>query len=145
MSTILKGKINISAPYGSGTNYIQIEIEDGSSHTRFLCATMSYRDFTAAVVGRAGQPCEFELATDQVGLIHQHKSEQVFIPEGEFATRKQRAAAAVKALSIDGWVGRSEDALNQHRLVKYEDQGAWYSVTFVRYVKPSSTEEEATK
>lgn len=145
MNTMLKGRISISAPCGSGTDYIQIEIEDESSHTRFLCATMSYRDFTATIVGRAGQPCEFELATDQVGLIHQHKSEQVFIPDGEFATRKERAAAAVKVLEIDGWAGRGEDALNQHRLVKYEDQGAWYSVTFVRYIKSGNTKEEAAK
>lgn len=145
MSTMLKGKISISAPYGGGTDYIQIEIEDGSSHARFLCATMSYRDFTAAVVGRAGQPCEFELAAEQVGLIHQHKKEEVFVPDGEWATRKERAAEAVKALEIDGWVGRGDDALNQHRLAKRENQGAWYSVTFVRYIKPNNARKEATK
>jgi len=142
---MLRGNISISAPYGSGVDYIQIEFIDESSHTRFLRATMSYEDFTRALTGRGEIPCEFSLTAGRVGFIHQHKSEQVFIPDGEFATRKERAAEAVKAIEMDGWIGRGEDALNQHRLTKRENQGAWYSVTFVRYIKPSSTEEGATK
>lgn len=133
---MLKGNITISAPYGDDVNYIQIEFRDESSHTRFLRATLSYENFTRALTGRGDVPCEFSLTADKVGLIHQYKREKVFIPDGEFATRKERAAEAVKAIEADGWVGRAEDALNQHNLLKREDQGAWYTISFVRYIKP---------
>ena len=133
---MLKGNITISAPRGGGTEYIQIEFEDKSSLTRFLWVTMSYKDFARALTGRGDIPCEFSLTADKVGLVHQYRKELVFVSGGEFATRKERAAEAVKALEIDGWMGRVNDALNQHRVRKREKQGAWYSVSFVRYVEP---------
>ena len=145
MNTMLKGNITISAPHGGGVDYIQIEFGDESSLTRFLRATLSYEDFTRAVMGRGEIPCEFSLTADKVGLIRQHKEEEIFVPDGEFATRKKRATEAVKALEIDGWIGRGEDALNQHRLVKRKGQGAWYRVTFVRHVRPNDTKRGAAK
>lgn len=133
---MLKGKVTISAPYGSWTDYIQIEFTDRSSRTRFFLATMSYKEFMAALVGRGDRPCEFELATDYVGLMYKHEQRDVFVPDGEFARRRARALAAVEKLESDGWVGRVEDALNDHRLVKREGQGVWYAVRFSRYVEP---------
>ena len=133
---MLEGRMSIAAPYGSGTDYIQIEFTDRSSRTRFLLATISYKEFLAALVGRGARPCEFELATDYVGLLYKHEQRDVFVPNGEFAERRARAQTAVEKLESDGWIGRAEDALNHHRLVKRVDRGAWYAVQFSRYVEP---------
>jgi len=138
---MLKGNITISRPsgtdaHGNAIKYIQIGFEDESSGTRFLRATLSYEDFALALTGHSFTPCEFRLTADKVGLIRQHKREPVFMADGEWATRDERAAEAVKVLEVDGWTGRAQNALNHHRLVKREGRGAWYSVLFDRYVEP---------
>ena len=134
----MKGNITITAPWGckhgKTVDYVQIEFIDELSHAHFLRVDMSYRDFARALAGHGEMPCEFELRADKVGLVREHEQRDVFLPDGECDTRRMRALEAVRSLELDGWVGRVDDALNHHRLVKRGDKGAWYAVLFTRYV-----------
>jgi len=139
---MLKGKITISTPsgtdHGKRIDYVQITLEDELSHTRFLRIAMNYGDLARAITGHGMIPCEFELHADKVGLVHEHKREKVFIPNGAIgagSTQKERATWAVQALETDGWMGRVRDALNHRRVSKREDHGCWRSVSFDRYVE----------
>jgi len=136
---MMKGSISISRPIGFGIgnriDYIQIELEDEASHTRFVTVRVKYADFAKAVTG-LGVDCEFDFRPDHVGQRYEVKRELVFIPGTDFSREKREKAAkvAVGNAESDGWCGRVKDALNHHNFRKREDDGNWYEVTFTRFV-----------
>ena len=46
------------------------------------------------------------------------------------------------ALNVDGWIGRLEDAVNQHRFIKRTEEGRWYRVSYIRFVDDDDQQEE---
>ncbi len=125
----LKGKISIHRFSGNRSG-ICIEIEDETSHTRFLRLEMNAEDFGNAVTGASSRPCVFEIAPDNINKIHEHKRENVYFKP---KSHKRDDAAAQKALEpfeVDGWTGRIDDLFNYHNIVGDDVR----SVTFHRYV-----------
>lgn len=134
----MKGRIHISRPsYGSGKEAICIEVIDESSGVQFIELEMALADFTKAVTGQAHVDVEFELrGVDLVGMVRENKTEEVYMPDGDYDKREQRAARALKKQEVDGWKGRIDDCLNMHKRIGShpKKKGSIYSVTFTRHV-----------
>ena len=64
----------------------------------------------------------------------------VFLPDGTYETREDRAQVAVHVYEIDGWVGHVDDALNMYKMKGSRNEGAIYEVLYTRFV---DIEEEA--
>lgn len=131
-----------AGPRGSGQRHIGIEVTDTLSRTRFLHLRIGYEEFTRAVTGESHVPCRFELCPQYVGLVREHKTVEVFVPDGEFSEREAVASRAVAVHETDGWAGRASDAMNQHKLVEGRVEGGTrYRVSFVRYVERGDEDE----
>ena len=131
----MKGRITLTRPYGDGADYIEIQIEDSSSGILFLSAQIGYADFAKLLTGLGYMPCEFQLrGIENVGKTTERKTLDVYVPLGDHASRQQRAEAAVAEFEKNGWTGRISNAMNQHKRVSGDDEGAWYKVTFLRYI-----------
>jgi hypothetical protein len=131
---MLMGELRISRPYGDGCDYISVEITDKSSGVQFLSARVKYADFALALTG-SGAQCKFKLrGADLIGMIYETKHEEVFVPNFAFKERDATAKKAVEALESDGWIGRVSNALNHHRHIRNEKDGAVYDVIYSRYV-----------
>lgn len=122
-----EGKLSI---YSDHQRTITIEAEDRKSGTRFLYLEITMHDFMLALTGRADLPCHFELSPDHVGKQRQTKMEEVPFSQG-----KQSQADAAKPFEVDGWKAYYSDIGNHHNLVRYENGGAIYRVTFTRFVE----------
>lgn len=128
----MKGNITIGR-YSSG-NIMFIELRDEASSTLFCKVKTTTNDLMLALTGLGFVDVEFELTAANVGKRHQHKTEEVFVPESAFSKREKVAAAAVRALENDGWVGRVEDALNHHCYIRGAEGGGIYRVVYYRWV-----------
>ena len=130
----LQGEVTIGCPVGPGADYITIQLEDDQSMCRVTEIRIKYKDFAKALTGLSHVACEFDLYTKNVGKRREVKKERVCVPCVGFARREKAAADAVMALNVDGWIGRLEDAVNQHRFIERTEEGRWYSVSYVRFV-----------
>ena len=122
MTMKLKGKITITR-------------QEGLSGCEFVAARLSLADFSAAITGMGGMPCEFELRAKYVGLRAEHKLVPVFVPNfDQLKDRDKVCRKAIQAYEVDGWSGRDADAKNNHRRASSDAKGTTYSVAFFRYV-----------
>lgn len=129
----MKGKISISAPFGSDCDYINIEVVDELSGTEFVEIHVKYADFAQALTGRGRIDCDFELRAAHVGKTREIKTESVFV--SKFGNNQASATRdALKPFEVDGWTGYDQDAMNHHRCTGYTKDGAYYTVTFTRFV-----------
>ena len=139
----MKGNIQITRPsYGTGKEAICIKMTDESSGIQFLELEIALSDFTKAVTGQGGVEVDFELRhVEKVGMVQQNKTEEVYVPEGDYEMREARAKRALKQYEIDGWKGRVNDCLNMHRRIgpHATKKGSMYSVTFTRHVDANSS------
>ena len=135
----LQGQVSISCPAGPGADYITIQLEDDQSRCRVTEIRIKYGDFARALTGLGNVACEFDLYVGNVGKRREVKEERVCIPRVGFGEREAAAAEAVAVYNVDGWTGRVQDALNQHRRVQSTDDGTWYRVGYVRFVDDDPT------
>lgn len=135
-----KGHISIGRPSGDAScDYISIEIGDELSGIEFVEARVKYAEFAKLMTGLYVD-CEIiTRGLHLVGMIQEHKTVEVFMPDGEYHTQEERAKAAIEPHEVDGWDGSFRDALNHHNRVKDKrvDNGGWYRVGFVRHVEPT--------
>lgn len=136
-----KGRISIHRPRNS--DYISIEISDELSGVEFVEAHIEYTDFAKLITGMSDVDCEIiTRGLHLVGMIREHKTVKVFMPDGEHKTRGDRALVAVQEYEVDGWKGDLRDTLNHHNQVaRRAGDGAWYKVGFVRHVAPEGFDE----
>jgi hypothetical protein len=134
-----EGKLTIGFRNSSGgkdKDHFAIELIDAASHAVVLEIEANPDSFARALASHGHQPCRFRLlGVHLVGSRHEHKTEVIKVPDvgGTDATLLKRE---MKALEVDGWVGRADDLLNWHRRKLSRDGKSWsVSVTFDRYVK----------
>ena len=140
------GKITISRPHdGTYDNQqMRIELIDAGNSICLGEVRMHLGDFAEALLGLGHVDCEFDLDTSRVGLIAERKTIDVYVPDGPFSERQERARQAVAAYEVDGWQGRISDALNHHRRkTTLAVGGALYSVSFERLVPPAAPNDPA--
>jgi hypothetical protein len=145
----LKGQISIVRCNTGDRTLVSIEVTDGLSGCRLLDVEMNPQDFGLALLGQGFMPCEFDFHEKcPVGKQHEHKQEDVFVPEHPYKDREAAAAKALKPHEVDGWQGSTQDCYNGHRHVrirelgpKGEEGGGWYQVTFRRYVDVKASQE----
>lgn len=123
----MKGNITISRVQGGSDDYINIQIEDEVSRTRFLEVQLTPETLGLALTGLAAQDCEFKTRNlERVGLKRQTKQVEISRPENN-----KELDLLLKPLEINGWVANYDDAYNDHRWTDNDK----VSVTFIRYVK----------
>ena len=133
----LQGQININRTSGrEDGQVIKIELIDQLSRSHCVEIRMTLEQFAAALTGLSAQACTFQFRPDVVGKTREFKDELVFIPDGLFEKRGERAAKAVKEFEKDGWIGCRDDASNNHRVSNVQKcgGGTYYRVGFHRYV-----------
>lgn len=139
MEKILPGKITISRTQGGSREDkpIRIEIQDGSSRTRFLEVYMSLEAFASAVTGLGYQDVEFTLYKNApVGKVHEYKTEKVFFPSFYHREPSKEALDATQIFEVDGWRGETSDLCNHHRWIKGPNGEHGALVNFHRYTEP---------
>jgi hypothetical protein len=136
-----KGKITISR--FSGTNTIQVQIEDATSGIEFLRVELDAEALGLTLTGLGRQDCAFRMnGLDKIGKQREIKTEVVFVPTPpsyQENDRRANAQAAIAPYEVDGWIGYVCDAMNHHRSSRYKDGvaadgGSWYTVSFTRFV-----------
>ncbi len=138
-----KGRISINRPRNG--DYICIEIRDESSGVEFVEVRIKYNEYAQLMTGLSGVRCEIiTRGLHLVGMIREQKVVEVFVPDGDCATREDRARAATELHEGDGWKGNFRAALNHHNQIanKRAGDGAWYKVDFVRHVAPGGERDE---
>ncbi len=146
MST--KGKahlyIGLRKP-NSGDDYINLELADDTSGVHFLELRADPATFMRCLAGNAYLDCHYEVrGLNLLGAHAEHKTENVFMPDGPHKEQRARAIAAIAPFEVEGWGGRVSDAENWHRKVDgieppEGEKGHWYNVTFHRFVREDST------
>jgi len=138
---VCMGRVTAAGSAAVDHNVIKVEVFDELSGVRFMKLEMRPEDFMLALTGMGFMAGKMELrGVHLVGCRRERKTELVPVPKGgPWEERDARAAAAVKELEKDGWVGEIRDGTNQHRQVL--DHGLdvgpkfdVYSVSFSRYI-----------
>lgn len=111
---------------------IVIELNDESSHTRCAEIRIPVEAFAYALTATQTD-CEFWLAPDNVGLVHEHKQEWVPLPQNG-SMYNEDPAPYLAPFEVDGWVGRKSDWGNHHRISSDRKS---VRVSFVRWVQPT--------
>jgi hypothetical protein len=130
----IKGTLTISRPtYGSGEEYVEIEIVDESSRVQFLRIKIDYADFTRALTGQSFIPVIFEgRHLDKVGLKKETKP--LVFPVPSFMSGKDYAKENCQKFADEGWTAdgyyNSQGSLKKVDEEKYEAHGSQH-----RYVK----------
>jgi hypothetical protein len=136
-----KGRISIgmwssNVPPYSG---VRIEVIDDKSRAHFLRLQMTPEQFANALFGRAEQECEFDLAgIANVGKLLETKEQIVEISYDVYSSRDEALVdEALAKYEVDGWVARTQDATNHHRLVSHNiaSDTVKVKVSFHRYVE----------
>lgn len=94
-------------------------------------------DFGSVVTGLSGVDMEAKVYDTyrHVGGVREVKEEEVrYESTYNIDENKKAAEEAVKALEVDGWVGRVSDATNSHRMYRVEEGTMAAKVTFSRYL-----------
>ena len=131
------GKLSISRLRGSGPDYVSITLTDARNHSTIGEIRLDLTTFAKALFGMGHVDCTFDLDTSRVGLDFEHKTVEVFVPNGSYATEQERAAQAVGEHEIEGWHGWVDDARNHHNIVRRTEDGTYYRVRFGRYFTPN--------
>ncbi len=106
-----------------GGMFVQVELEDEISGTRFLEVTFSLTAFASAMMGQSSQGCEFVLAgMDRLGMKRENKTELVPFDRSKVSGGDKEgspgwfaAQAALAPFEVDGWGGNMSDMFNWHR------------------------------
>jgi len=140
----LPGQLTITRPTRGGelADAVEICFKDMSSRIEFATAIVDLASFTKALTGLGHQPCEITVhALDLVGMMKETKTEAVFVIDGSWETREERAAAACKEWETNGWIARVSDTQNHYKQLSKEKEGAVYRVCFLRWVPAVKTEQ----
>lgn len=133
-----EGRISI-AKLTSNTepNYMLIQIEDESSGIEFVEVKLSLENFAQAITGLGHVPCKFKTrGLEKIGLIREHKVEEVYINFHTHPTQKASAKSAITNFETDGWKGWIEDAFNHHNFVREHAKDIdVYRINFDRWVE----------
>lgn len=139
----LKGRITISRVNSNiEDGYMKIAVTDDDSGIEFCTVKMTLSDFTNAITGRGYLSCKLSVrGLDKVGTQGVSKVENVKRLKG------QSAKDAIKPYEVDGWVGRSEDAENHHRISEYNNTEGYtiYRVAFFRWVDKDECDHESSQ
>lgn len=118
-------------------HYISITLVDEKSGCEFARVEMSVEAFGHTVTGLSYQPCTFELHSDNVGMIHEHKT--VFVPANCMNIRTDAdKKKAVKQYETDGWAAHLRDVGNMHLYAIVADEPG-FNVGFSRFVPDKGT------
>jgi hypothetical protein len=125
---------------------IRIEITDKLSHTRIADIAMTPVEFVEALFSRYASGTAHIYVGAPWGLKVEHTKKMVWVPGGDYATRKDRARACLEANETDGWIGDWRDVCNVHNrreydVVKNGIKGDVYVVGFTRYVPAEPVEQ----
>lgn len=122
------------------TDTVSIQVNDEVSGTRVIDVRVPVEDFARALMGLNGVGCTFSLLSRVVGKRRELKELFVVVPDSGFnkESRKRVAAEAVRPFEVDGWKASLDDALNHHRVVRWEDNGKVVRVRFTRFVEETN-------
>jgi len=128
-----KGELSIGRVlYNDRDDYIRIALLDSKSSVEFLSVEISLENFAKCITGMANCPVQFGIrATDKIGKQLEVKHEVIEVPDDHLM--RESPGEIEKALApyeVDGWKGRSRDALNFHNRVSENK----YKVCFFRWV-----------
>lgn len=100
----IKGKLGISNPSGPDSDReISIEVTCAQSRVRFAKVSISYEDFSRALMSQWDRPCEIEvLGLDCVGKRYESK-ELVFELDCSGYRPKEKAAELAQSFADEGW------------------------------------------
>lgn len=118
---------------------VEVEIMDDRSRTLAARFELPLAQFTYALFGLASVPGTLLFnASGTVGLAHETRDLEVFVPDGSHRTAKLRAERAIREREDEGWRGRVADGTNPHRRQAAETRngvkGAVYRVFYERWV-----------
>lgn len=134
------GSIGISKINGSEEHYIEIQIEDKDSCSRFVTVEISLKEFAEAITGLHGAKCTLQFRDlDKVGKLREQKEEFIKTPKefpGNWDSSKEEktkwAKEIVKPFEVNGW----EAMLNQIDNHYYYQSGKEeHKFVFIRYVE----------
>ncbi len=134
----LKGMIHIGRPSYSHehTEDIRIVVKDEDSGCQVIDISVPLAAFSIALTA-AMVSCTFQLnRSNKIGMIREHKTEQVPLPDFTGITTKRykkAVAAALGPFEVDGWEGSKRDMGNHHRHIKKDDKD-FAVVLFERWV-----------
>lgn len=130
----LKGEIQISRPsYGDGSEFIEIQITDESSRTRFVKLKMSYSDFTRAITGQSCIPITFDTSgLDVVGMVKETKDLVFPIPKYDSDWAKENC----HKFADEGWI--ADTYFRSQKSLRGQDGNYTAHGTQYRYVKMES-------
>lgn len=125
----MNGKLTINRiTHTKGPTVIQLWLEDGTSHIRFLVAEITLEDFALVLTGRGQTDCTFELYDlKNIGKKLETKTEIVLLP---FQATAEARKLAVEPFEVDGWKARESDIENHHNFNKNT-----VKVVFSRFVE----------
>jgi len=142
----LKGSIQIVTPMNSREPTVLVQVEDGSSHVRFLEIEVPLESWARCLMQSMSVDCELSIrGLDKLGTTREHRRSLV-ITGGAFNNLSHRAEdyrkilkktaddlCASQGLMTDGWrVSHYDDFTNHHRVV--EQNPRTVSVGMERYV-----------
>jgi hypothetical protein len=76
----LKGRITMGRWSGTSEGF-RVTVEDVLSGCEVIEVEMTMAQFADAITGRGSVSCEFTLTPEQVGMKHEHKAVEVFVPD----------------------------------------------------------------
>ena len=130
----LKGSLRISRPqYGDGRKQIEITVIDERAACQVIEVHVGLEAFTEALTGCSAD-CDFDFNNSGVvGMVYEHKTESVPIPDMLFREEDPRIFEALVPFEVDGWEGNRRDVTNHHRRSRKGKQ-EFACVTFTRHV-----------
>lgn len=135
----LKGHISISRTTSSHEDdFINLELTDQSSRTRFVSGRIDMKDFAKLITGMGGIEIDLEVGgLDLLGKKHEVKSEDIAIgPYPTGSDFKTFMLPLVAPHEVNGWKASAYDIkhMNDHHLSDLPGGKYTYTVNFHRYV-----------
>ena len=131
----LPGRLIVTNPHGGDRkDYVNVQITDAISSTILVNVKLSLEQFGIALSSSREVKCDLEYYPESIGKVQESKTEEVFVPKGEWKDRYKTAEEAVSKFEVDGWKGSVSDATNSKRNIEYGDKGTIQKVSFYRYV-----------
>lgn len=123
----------------------RIELRDETSGVYFGEADLRPEQIALLLAGRE-QECDMELrGLDKLGMVREHDTRIIAVPESVMRTRSDDAARAfLEPFERDGWTAAWPGEIFNHRRHKRQEDGVVrVEVGFIRYVPPPETLAEA--
>lgn len=138
---MLKGKLDINRITGRDGHTFELRVVCATSGVAVVVCRVDPDKLALALSGFMHQDCEFDHATNGVGMVHQNKTVVVTLPPGTMAGNltDAQALALLKPYMVDGWEPRyrdGSDLRNGHNLVYDRADATAYRVIFFRLVPP---------